>query len=115
MKLKIDVPIIDLMSADKKPEQIQPYGDATLRRVIVYCGSIPCPEPDGRPEPPESSAQAFSIASRAANVPVGGELELNVQEASFIKTRAYRLMFPKFAGPLDAAIEAAAATENVQA
>lgn len=113
MKLKIDAPIMDLQNPDAKAQFNGK--DATLRAIITYCGAMPSPadrEPGGNINV-DAPAQAFALASRAANCKLFGDFELTVSEASFLKTRAYQMCFPQFAGAIDVALEAAAEPSQV--
>lgn len=105
MKLKIDEAVLDLLTGEQMELDKRP---TTLRHLIIKAGITPL---QTDPDHMEDAAQAYEIAARAAAVPTGGELELTVDEASFIKTRAFKALFVFAAGPLHAAIEAAAAQE----
>ena len=105
MKIDVNQPVMDL--ATGQPARFLD-ADATLRAVIIYVGQNPGSR-DG-PENPEEAAKAFDIAVRTATAP-DGMLSLDLNEASFLKTRAYRMCFPLFAGTLDKALEAAAEAE----
>lgn len=107
MKINVDQPIIDLMTGKQGEFAGFP---ATLKAVIIYCGQMPAGQANA-PEPPEEAAKAFDLAVRASSAP-GGVMTLTLNEASFIKTRAYRLCFPLYAGALDKALEAAAEAEE---
>lgn len=109
MKLKINAPVIDVMTGNQA--ELPPFGVCTLRTLVCFVGSAPAPGANGGVEPKEDAAMAFMLAARAAALPKddpNAEFELDLKEASFLKTRAYAVLFPKFAGPLDMALEAAA-------
>lgn len=102
MKLKLDAPVNDLLTGEQRMMGATPV---TVRVLVVRAGSSPHQDD---PTKPEDAVQAWTLASRAAAAPKGGDLELTVNEASFLKTRAFQVLFIDFAGPLHDAIEAAA-------
>lgn len=105
MKINVDQPIIDMLTGKQGDFAGQP---ATIKSVIIYCGQMPAGQ-SGAPEPPEEAARAFDLAVRASTAR-NGSMTLDLNEASFLKTRAYRMCFPLYAGALDKVLEAAAET-----
>lgn len=117
MKLKLDVPVIDITQPpdeDGKPVQAKLNNQpATLRSIVTFVcttqGISIDPQTRARaPETPAEAAEAYAIGLRAYMTPIGGELELKVNEASMVKTRAYMALPPLYSGALDVALEQAA-------
>lgn len=102
MKLKLDVPVNDLLTGEQRMMGELPV---TIRTLMVRAGSSPHQDD---PQKPEDAVLAWTLASRAASVPKDGAMDLDLKEASFIKTRAFQVLFIDFAGPLHDALEAAA-------
>lgn len=106
MKIKVDEPVMDLLTG----EQMELDGRKTVvRHLIIKAGTMPL---QNDPENVGEAAAAWEIAARAAVVPIAGDLELSVDEASLIKTRAFKNLLLYAAGPLHAAIEQAADAEE---
>lgn len=107
MRINVDTPIIDMLTG--KQGEFAGFA-ATIKAVIIYCGQMPAGQASA-PEPPEEAAKAFDLAVRASTAR-GGVMTLDLNEASFLKTRAYRMCFPLYAGALDKLLEAAADRES---
>lgn len=106
MRLIIDAPIHDLVN----DRQAQLNGkDATLRTAIVYIGCMPSPrQARGEQEDLGTISALWAIAARAAALPDGDALELDISEAAILKTRAFETLLPMLAGQLSDALEKAA-------
>lgn len=117
MKLRIDQPVIDITQPhgeDGKPVQAKFNSQpASLRTIITFVcttqGMTVDPQTKARtPETPAEAAEAYALGVRAYMTPVGGDLDLKVTDASLLKTRAYLILPPLYAGALDLALEQAA-------
>ncbi len=103
MKLHLDDPVHDLLTGQQVTIEGLPN---TLRTLVIRA----CTTPDqDDPKDPVSAAQAWELGVRAASTPKDGDMELSVGEAAYLKTRAFKVLFIAFAGPIHSAIEAAAA------